>query len=537
MPESNSNNGWLSRAKATAKQVLLGAEEILDVHEPDLGYGGYDGVTVSMLLGSGKKQARSRVQIYQKYHFMSGDPILAGALRLHVTAALGGHETTGEVVFIEAKPEVKDSALASTVDELKADLSHIFNRIAASVSFNACAFGDAYGRAYTKDKIGLVDVLTDEMVHPPLVQPYERANKTIGYTVCTGNKFNIRLTTKQLARMKMPRMVYVPQVRVLEKAVRSSLENDDIDELPLLPSLVGGSFFDAAEESYDNLLCALSGVVGQRLLSSIDENIIAANFQGMTMQQRKEFKESLVGMLKASKERSERAITENRPVTERLYHIMPTFNEKQLTNIVQFQGTSGSQSFSVEDVLFHAKMLAGALGTDLSMLGFADILSGGLGEGGFYRTSAQAAERARIIRTSLTDFFNQLIDIHTLAKYGWVFEEKDRPYTINFWGTISALENERAATKERAMQSAAMLVQTLDQMKNIGLPKETVTVLLTKHMAMDESEAKEIASGLDKAKPPEGGDGGGGFGEPGGGEPPPQDFDQPQKGTPADNEE
>ena len=39
---------------------------------------------------------------------------------------------------------------------------------------------------------------------------------------------------------------------------------------------------------------------------------------------------------------------------------------------------------SIDDIMLHAKLLAGALGVDLSMLGFADTLAGGLGEGGFF---------------------------------------------------------------------------------------------------------------------------------------------------------
>lgn len=537
---ADKSSGWMARAKAAAKNLLIGAEEVENARDLDAGFGGYDGVTVSMLLGSGKKAARSRVQIYSKYHFMAGDPIISTALRLHVTQALGGHETTGDTVFIETKPDHEGKQGGQIAEEIKTDLLPIFNRIAHSTAFNAAAFGDAYARVYKEDKVGLIDVYTDEMVYPPLVQPYERGNRTMGYTVSTGEKFNVKMTTNQITRCKMPRMLYVPQMRVIEKAVRMSLETDNLDELPMLPALIGGSFLDAAEESYDNLMSALSGLVGQRLLSSIDENIISANFQDMTLEQRKEFKESLVGMLRASKERAERAIKENKPVTERLYHIMPTFSEKQLTSVVQFQGTSGSQSFSVDDVLFHAKMLSGALGIDLAMLGFSDILSGGLGDGGFFRMSAQAAERSRIIRTALQQFYHDLVDQHTLAKYGWVFDPKDRPYEINFYGSISALENEKAASTERAMNGAALLVQTLGQMKDLGLDKKTVTTLLSKQMKLDEEMAKEIADGLDKAKPPAEDGGDGGFGGPGGGGGgggfPPKDFDKPQDGMTEDDE-
>ncbi|WP_413243229.1 hypothetical protein, partial [Pseudomonas ogarae] len=90
--------------------------------------------------------------------------------------------------------------------------------------------------------------------------------------------------------------------------------------------------------------------------------------------------------------------------------------------------------------LFHAKKLAGTLGTDISMLGFADQLSGGLGDGGFNRTSSQGAERARMLRTSYTKTCNDTIDRHMMAKYGKCWPDSERPYTINFYGGIAALE-------------------------------------------------------------------------------------------------
>lgn len=514
----NEQKGWLARAKATAKNLLgIVEEETSDsggFMRADGAYN-YDAVSVSMLLGTGRRAARSRTDIYTKWHYMAGDPIISTALRAHVMMALGGHETSGEVVFVEALPGIEsDKGLSKIVEELKSHLEPIFNRVAHPIAFNAAAFGDSYARVYVKEGEGVRDLYTDEMVYPPLVQPYERGNQTMGFVVSTGRKFFERLTIKQVARMKMPRMLYTAQVRVIEKAMQANIKEDDLDELPLLPSLVGGSFLEAAEEAYDNLISTLSGLVGQRILNSIDENMIGANLEGMTVEQRKEFMASLKGMLTASKDRAAKAIKDGKPVTERTYHIMPTFSDKQMTSISQFSGASGSTSISVEDVMFHAKLLAGALGIDLSMLGFADILSGGLGDGGFFRTSAQAAEKSRIIRTALSEFFNDIVDLHTFNKYGWVFDDKDRPYKINFYGSISALEREKQSSREISMNASAALVQILSQLKDLKLGEDVNKQMMEKMMEVDGDMAEMIAKGIEEAPPTdEGGDGfGGGYG-------------------------
>ena len=171
--------------------------------------------------------------------------------------------------------------------------------------------------------------------------------------------------------------------------------------------------------------------------------------------------------------------------------------------------------------MFHARLLAGALGIDLSMLGFADLLSGGLGDGGFFRTSAQAAERSRIIRTALTDFFDSIVDLHTFSKHGWVFEDGERPYVINFYGSISALEAEKQEKQEKATNALALLTQTLMQLKELGLSEDATAAMLEKIGNMDEEMSEMLAKALKESKENDREHektmqgGGGAFGQPG----------------------
>lgn len=477
---------------------------------------GYDPVTVSMLLGSGKRIARSRQTIYEKLHYMMGDPIIGAAVRLHVTNALGGDPASGDRVFIEATPDAGDKG-KKIAEELSDDLSEIFNKIAFPVGVNAVGYGDAYARPYIKPKVGIVDIYTDEMIWPPLVQSYEQGSRTVGFTVFVGKNFVERMTIKQIVRMKMPRTNYVAQNAVVEKAVRVTLTEDDVEKLPIQPAMVGGSLLLQAEEPYDWLQTALMGMIGQRVISSIDENILTVNTDSMTKEQRKKVLDSIKKMLTATKLRVEEAVKTGTPITERIYHVMPTNGEKQITSVSQFNDTSGAQAYNVEDVMTYAKMLAGSLGIDLSMLGFADLLSGGLGEGGFFRTSAQAAEVSQMIRTTLNDFFNELIDLHCYAKFGYVFDKKDRPYRVNFYGSISALEGEKAASKERSMNGTMLMGQAIGTLKELGLKADTLEKIMVYEMALDAEMAKIIAKDLEQAAKQEQeaggfGGGGGGFG-------------------------
>lgn len=484
---------WFNENVAPAQQIT----------QADTTLYGAGVTTVASLLGQGRRAARSRQLIYEKWMRMEADPIISSAISVLVTAALGGHETTGDIIFIEKKPIARENAeLEKMVDEIAADLGPIFNQIAYTMAFTGAIYGDAYARIYL-DERGVIDLLTDEMVRPQLVQPFERGGKTIGFAVSVGDRNFERLDITQMARMKMPRTQWIPQFGVVEKSLRLGITEDDLTKAPILPSMVGGSFLYRAEEPYDNLYFSLLGLVGQRWMDSIDEQMLMVNTANMTQDQRTKLLGSVIQMLTRSKELAEDAVKSGRPVLSRIRHLIPIFNEKQAPTLTPAGGGAGRTSpITIDDVMLHARLLAGSLGVDLSMIGFADQMSGGLGEGGFFRVSAQAAERARVIRTSLEAFFDSVINIHTLKRYKRVFSYQEKPWDVNFYSTISALEAEKQRTRLDAVNSGALLAQTIQLVKDMGADKEFMETFLCKTMQLDEDQAKLYAKIVDR-KPPQ----------------------------------
>jgi hypothetical protein len=94
-----------------------------------------------------------------------------------------------------------------------------------------------------------------------------------------------------------------------------------------------------------------------------------------------------------------------------------------------------------------------------------------------------------------------------------VFAARERPWVINFYGSISALEAEKQRTNADAMNGGLLLVQALAQLKDIGASKEVASEFLSKTMKLDQGQAELYASVME-AKPPEDGGGpdGSGFG-------------------------
>lgn len=507
---------WLNALGFTRKdwsvENVAPAEQI---SQADMYMYGAGMTTSASLLGldRGKRSARSRQIIYQKWMDMEGAPIIASAIQLLVTSALGGHETSGDIVFVEESPKAKkDKRLKAIVEDIRS-LTPLFNRVAYQMAYTGCVYGDSYARIYADEKRGVKDICNNEMVRPQLVQPFECGERTVGFAITIGKNNFERLTTLQMARLKMPRTQWIPQFGVVEKALKIAIAEDDYENLPIMPSMVGGSLLYKAEIPFDNFTASLLGLVGQRWIDSIDEQIVTVNLETMNKDQQTAYLNSMRSMLQRSKAYAEQAVNQGFPLLQKIRHIMPIFNEKQIATIQPPSGNGRTASITIDDVMVHARLLAGALGVDLSMLGFADQLSGGLGEGGFFRVSAQAAESARVIRVALEDFFNQVINIHTYYRYGIVFDPAERPWDISFFGSISALEAEKQRTRADSMNAGLLLVQAMQALKDMGANKEIMQNFLQKSMALDEDDAELYASIVEIKQEGEGGEMGGGFGE------------------------
>ena len=125
------------------------------------------------------------------------------------------------------------------------------------------------------------------------------------------------------------------------------------------------------------------------------------------------------------------------------------------------------------------KHLGGALGVDPSLLGFGDMLSGGLGDGGFFRVSVLAAVKANLIRAAIRDGLNQICQIHCAYRYGKVYVPGTEPWSIRFNSVSSAIKREEAETQEKLAGIAGGIVQVLaavDQDFSIADKREVMPV-------------------------------------------------------------
>ena len=143
-----------------------------------------DLISYNMLTGNNKKKVRSRQMLFKTWQSMEKDSVISSALKIHSISALGGHESKGDIIFIEDAPIASEQDKKLN-DELRRDLSDLFNKMAFQVTYNALAFGDAYCRPYCEKGKGIVDAIHDETVHPRLIIPFEQGGITKGYLAGT----------------------------------------------------------------------------------------------------------------------------------------------------------------------------------------------------------------------------------------------------------------------------------------------------------------------------------------------------------------
>ena len=132
-------------------------------------------------------------------------------------------------------------------------------------------------------------------------------------------------------------------------------------------------------------------------------------------------------------------------------HYVPIFGEKGGLQIDAVQGTPDING--LEDVMFHIKRLGSAIGVDPALLGFGDLLSGGLGDGGFFRVSVMAATKANLLRQALKNGIQKLCELHVAYKFGKVF------LPGNYHGPFSSIRSHLplSGRSKRPWRAARML--------------------------------------------------------------------------------
>lgn len=450
---------------------------------------------------------RDRRTILTTWALMQHDPTIAAALNLHVTAALGGHESRGDVVFMTPAANIRNGGnnakrMRELVQKEAQFLTPLFNEIAYPMARYGFAYGDSYARIYGHKGFGLTQIMCNEYTEAPLIQAYEQGGRTVGFHVLERDDNEQRLITKltnmQMCRMKMPRYAPVPQFRIGQFVHQRMLAENDINKLPIVPAEVGGSILYDAEEPWANVQLILQALNSQQIADSVEQGFLTIDVSGMPPEQRAKYRKGLTKMLQKHKNNIRDALQGGEAIWSKAWHVLPVWGEKQVLNAVGDLSKRGAP-LSTDALMVNVRRMCGAIGMDMALLGWAEQLAGGLGDGAAFHTSAQIGQKSIHIRTSLTKALNHAANLHFGYKYGYMFQPHEIPWKFEFYSDISAASTEALTNKQTRSNTMAMFTNSLAGLKELRLNKQSNFIILSKIGGCDDDEAEILVDALDKS--------------------------------------
>ncbi|WP_199506823.1 MULTISPECIES: hypothetical protein [unclassified Psychrobacter] len=474
-------------------------QNLVGINDVDQSYEAINQMALGTPAATSQNPERTRQQIYAMWQLMQKDPQVSEALSLHVTAALGCHESTGDMVFISPHDSIRTGGqrareLRERVEREAKIIAPILNRYAVALATQAVGFGDSYARILF-DKKGVKGLISNQFTIPPLIMPFERAGETIGYHILEAKKQQrviTKLNAQQMLRFKMPRIDYVPQTQVQAWQDTKAMMYDSAHDMPILPAEVGGSFLYKVEDPWRDVTIARAALNNQQIADSVKQTFLTVNMEGMPNSQQRKYFSRLTDLLKNYRQRVRDAFAGKESLWGPSFHIVPQYGEKQ---ILQSVGDMSQRMTPLTDqpLMLALRQLAGGLGMDLSLIGWADMLAGGLGDGAAFHTSAQIMRRSPLIRSALTDGYNHLMSVHWGIKYGKYFAEGDYPWQINFYSDQTAAATQALTNRQNRANTTLLQTQVFMAIRELGLDFYGTQMMLEDEMGYDSDKAARIA--------------------------------------------
>ncbi len=441
-----------------------------------------------------------RFEQYKFYQEMADEPIFDSAIDMHLSHALSADVETGLIVTIESKDETfKNYAI-----ELNNELGATINELVTSWSKICAIFGTHYIRPYAEEGKGVTHLESSWHTMAINIREYERSGSVAGFTseyLKKEDSSSIHLAPPwALVPVKMPAWkpsIYKEPINLTGE--RYSLYNDTYHRTPTETQNYGKSMLHGAFEPWLDMRDGLKSLRASRNNASRIDRLVTVGMEGLTPHAAAE-QLNLVGkQLKGNIKKAKQNQASKGAMSTIFTTLLPSLAGGKNGISVDSQQTSPDIQH-IEDIMFHLKRACSALGIDVSLLGWGDLMSGGLGDGGFFRSSIQAATRANQLRTAVKNAIHRIIDIHLIYKYGKAFGGK-RPYTLKFHSLNTAIEQERASAMLTKSDYATSVATVLDMMEAGSLNKSATfkNMIMNDILNLGEENTSKILSELKSA--------------------------------------
>lgn len=463
-----------------------------------------------------------RIAKYPFLESMAEDPLIDSALKMHISHALSADDDTNEVLKIESTTDSENAIVKDLRDTFKDTL----NEKVQGWAFTAAKLGISYIRAYGEPGKGVTHIRNDFYTHPRFVREFEQSGKIAGFTSAYQEESNTTLMEPwKFVAFKVPfwkKYIDAEPYRVDSTPI--DLSNDDhLSESICETQNYGSSLIETAYHPWFNLQEAMLSLMMSRKNAAKLERLIGVNMGRLDSAVAARYLRQISQVIqKTQQDSATKSIKRGwvQTVSNILIPILGGDGKGRL-DVNSVEGSPDIQG--IEDVLFWVKLMGAALGVDPSLLGFGDLLSGGLGEGGYFRMSILAAQKAHALRTAIRHGIERLFEVHIAYKYGKVFLPGQKPWRLMFNSVSTALEREERENLEGRTNIAlaiAGLPQMLDPEMSITDKRAMANFLMTDVMKVDEEKFngmfpeelyKKAMAAKEKAVAEGGGMGGGGM--------------------------
>jgi hypothetical protein len=439
------------------------------------------------------KMPTERLSKYPFFRTMASDPTIDSAIKMHLSHAFSSNEETGDIVRFESVADEHNEI----VEDLRNTFKDMINENLHKWAYPAAIFGVNYARIYGENKIGITHIRNDYYTNPEFVKEFEQAGRLAGFTCgYNGGHDEVRLLEPwKMAAFKTPfyhNSSMIEPMRVSGAEV--NLYDDDLSKESLSEAEdYGTSLIETAYEAWFDLNEAILSLNMSRKNAARLDRMVGVQMGRLNPAQAASYLNTISRQFKGSQRKLARNTLRRDSVSTINNILLPIQGEHGGIDINTVEGTPDIQG--LEDVYFHVKRLGSAIGIDPALLGFGEFLSGGLGDGGFFRVSILAAQKSHMLRKAAKQLLERMCEIHVAYKYGKFFPAGTKPWRIVFESVSTAMEQEAQTNLETRVNLAvamATLVQTLDPEMR-GLDKHKLeNYLFTNLTKMDEETFKEI---------------------------------------------
>lgn len=465
-----------------------------------------------------------RLARYDILEAMAKSPTIHAALTIHISHALSVDKES-RTSFKIAAVDKADVETVARCEEVMNDIGKMIDEGLPSWAMTMAIYGVAYVRPHAEHGKGLTSIEHDYYTLPHFVREFYRGGQLVGFTgdylLNPDNNKRVLADPWDLVPMRVPFWIPDHKLRPVTLGNKQySLLTPHAASSLVETQNYGTSFLESAYEPWVNMQHALKALLANRFNSGKMDRLIALATNELDPANAARYTREVTHALKRSTESVRRRAAQGQTVPTAVNHIIPVLSGGKGGITIDTQMVSADIS-AIEDVMFWVRQLGSAVGVDATMLGWADQMSGGLGEGGWIQTAIQAALRAEWIRKAATTTILRLMDIHMAYKFGKVYPANQRPYLVEFNSLSTAIAEQENRDRDSRVNFISLVVTILDAVQNnfhLAASPTMMRYLFGDILKVGQDTIDAMMKEFADAKPPAdqmgggmGGMGGGGF--------------------------